>query len=408
MEKGAADQHGYRVSLGHLAAGGAALGRLPDGRVLFVDLAAPGDLAEIRITEEHRSWARGELLDILNPGSERIRPLCPYYGSCGGCGLQHLAYGAQLEEKAAILCDALSRIGGLRDLQERGPALRIIPSAEYGYRNRVQFHGTAQGAAHGAAHGAGFKARKSETIIPIEDCPVADAGIRRRLKTGGIIPPAGRDRFTVYSRGELFLQEGDGRLGRVSILGRDIIMEAGVFFQSNAAMLELLAGELLDIADGADPGLALADIYAGVGTFAALLGDKFKRIDLIEANHAALDLARINAPGEGNRFFARRDGDWLRSFLGQTKRGAKQGPSYGFALADPPRQGLSPGMAAWLAASGPPVLAYLSCNPASLGRDSGILAAGGYELASLSFYDFYPQTAHIESLAVFRRPEAAV
>jgi 23S rRNA (uracil1939-C5)-methyltransferase len=241
----------------------------------------------------------------------------------------------------------------------------------------------------------GLKARKNAGIVPLNGCPIADPGIQKRLKEQTILPPPQKDRFTVYSRDGLFLSEGGISRGRVSVLGRELALDAGVFFQSNAPMLEALAADLRAAAEEAEAG-PMADLYCGVGTFAALLGDRFPRVDLVEADKTALALARQNVRGEGREFFALRDDDWI------TLTGRSGRRPYGFIVADPPRQGLSPALARWIAAAGPPLFAYVSCDPAALARDSRILTAGGYTLSDLRLYDFYPQTAHIESLAVFK------
>jgi 23S rRNA (uracil1939-C5)-methyltransferase len=177
-------------------------------------------------------------------------------------------------------------------------------------------------------------------------------------------------------------------------------MDAGVFFQSNGIALEALIPELREAAEEADPSLPMADIYCGVGTFAAFLGDLFPRIDLVEENRRALSLARENSPPDKCRLFPQRADQWL----GRGGTGKRPGKaSYGFIVLDPPRQGLSGPLRQWLIREGPPVLAYVSCDPATLARDSGELCRGGYGLKKLSFHDFYPQTAHIEALAVFIR-----
>jgi 23S rRNA (uracil1939-C5)-methyltransferase len=172
-------------------------------------------------------------------------------------------------------------------------------------------------------------------------------------------------------------------------------MDAGVFFQSNGTMLELLIGELLGLADGAGGSFPLADLYCGVGTFAGFLGGCFSGAELLEENPAALDLARENVRGEAY-FSALTDNEWVKK-----KNAAGPGGGYGLIVADPPRQGLSPAMRRWLARCSAPLLAYLSCDPASLARDYGDLSEG-WELTGLKLFDFYPQTAHIETLALFR------
>jgi 23S rRNA (uracil1939-C5)-methyltransferase len=209
-----------------------------------------------------------------------------------------------------------------------------------------------------------------------------------------LVPPPDKDRFTVYSRGDLFLSEGGKSRGRVSLGGRELLMDAAFFFQSNGTMLELLLEDLAVAAEKADPGLPMADLYCGVGTFAAFLGNRFPRTDLVEENKTALALARENLDG-CCRFFALSDDEWVKSL--------KEKEAWGFMVADPPREGLSALTRRYLAEKGPPLLAYLSCDPATLARDAGELAAGGYTVKELNLYDFYPQTAHIESLAVFGR-----
>jgi 23S rRNA (uracil1939-C5)-methyltransferase len=386
------------------------------GRALFMGLTAPGDLVVGRVMGGKSG--RAELVELVEASPRRTVPVCPLYGRCGGCSLQHLSYEAQIAEKGRILQDAFVRIGGL----PAPPELTIIPSPPYEYRNRMEFHRVNPGgpfpafrragpgnpgrsrirAAAGPDDGAarpgqtrpavGLKGRKSGTVIPLSDCPVADPAIRTALREGKIPPPPGKDRFAVYGRGGTLVREGGNQRGRVTILGKELAMDGGMFFQGNGTMLEALIADLTPIAAGADTGRPMADLYAGVGTFAAFLGGYFPQVDLLEENRAALGLARENVPR--GRYFAMTDEGWVKT--------AAPG-SYGFVVADPPRQGLSGAMGAWLSRRGPPVLAYISCDPAALARDSRSLTAGGYRLDSLRFYDFYPQTAHIESLAVFKR-----
>ncbi|MDR1420930.1 MAG: methyltransferase [Treponema sp.] len=373
----------FTASVREIALGGAGLASV-DGMKVFIDMTAPGDTVRARVIREHGNWAIAELAGLLEPSPLRTEPACPLYGICGGCSLQHLAYESQLEAKTSILKNAFIHIG-----RTGIPLPCAAASAPWEYRNRVRLHRA------GEKLSAGFRARKSSEVIPAPDCPVAEAGIRAALK-GGTFPE--RECFTAYSRNGLFLCEGAVERGRTRLLDREIILDAGVFFQSNAVMLEKLVTDLLETAESAPAGLPAADIYCGVGTFALFLKDRFPRIDLVEENRTALALARENVQGEGIAFFAMKDEDWVKM-----KNGAQRsGPGYGFVVADPPRRGLSPGMRRWLAAKGPPLFAYVSCDPATMARDGGELA-GEYNLEKLCLYDFYPQTAHIESMGVFRR-----
>jgi 23S rRNA (uracil1939-C5)-methyltransferase len=387
----------FTAPVEHLAAGGAGVLTV-QGRRIFMDLTAPGDRVTGRIIGENRHWARAELVELAEASPLRREPLCPLYGSCGGCSLQHLGYEAQVAEKALILRDAFTRLGGI---PLPGGELPFVPSPPWEYRNRIQLHRIPQG----APGALGFKARKSDAIIPIRDCPVADPGLRAVLQEASALAPPGRDRFTLYGRGNTLVSEGivrgmTQRRGTVSLGGREIRMDAGVFFQSNGIMLEKLITDLIQIAAHAaisqGPSvLPMADLYCGVGTFAAFLGEKCPRTDLVEENPDAIVLARENVRGMETRLFAQAGDLWAK--------GCSMDGGYSFMVADPPRQGLTPALRRALAQRGPPILAYVSCDPATLARDSGELVAGGYRLERLTGYDFYPQTAHIESLAVFVR-----
>ena len=380
------------------------------GRTVFVDGTIPGETVVCRPADDEGSWATAELLEVLAASPDRVTPVCAFHGRCGGCNLQHMSHSAQVAAKTAVLVDAFARIGGLT-----APAPEVSFGEPWGYRNRMQFHairdprpfpGTAgRGPKRATAHldaFFGLKARNSGDVIPVSDCPVADSGIRALLAAGqkeaaGVLVSPGKDRVTVYSRDGLLLSEAGTMRGKTKVLEKSLAIDASVFFQSNGAMLERLVADLLGIAEALDPAiraLPMADLYCGIGTFAAFLGGLFPRVDLVEENKAALALARENLARHGSTgFHARCAGDWAKgSDLG----------GYGFAVADPPRQGLEPLLADRLVKRGPAVLAYVSCDPATLARDGGILAAA-YDLADLRLYDFYPQTSHIESLAVFVR-----
>ncbi|MDR1215386.1 MAG: methyltransferase [Treponema sp.] len=354
------------------------------GQKVFTDGAVPGDIVYARITKEQKSWAAAEVIDIVEPSPKRRAPLCPLFGICGGCSLQHLAYDAQLEAKAAILKDAFTHIGGLSEL----PELTIRYNNEFGYRNRVRFHVDRRGQ-------IGFKAKKSEEIVPlyqtnppeVKICPVADAGINAFLKGN----PSLKRETTVYSFKDTLLIEGEeGKSrGRIRILDRDIILDAGVFFQSNAAMLEELIKDVLSLArEAKGPYL---DVYSGVGTFAAFLQGLSPALDIVEENRDALAIARENIENMGELFAVSSD-SWAKT---------QSAEKYGLVLVDPPRQGLSPFFRHHLCKAHLPVIIYASCNPATLARDAQAFIQAGYRLASLSMFDFYPQTAHIESLAGF-------
>jgi len=381
-----------RLNLESIVPGGDALGRI-EGKPVFVEGGAPEETVLCRITEERKTWARAEILEIIEKSPVRIEETCEFYGKCGGCNLQHIDYNAQLTAKTAILKDSIVKIGGLQP-----PDIEVFPSPPWEYRNRMQFHCFRQGKKGKDTIKFGQMGRQSGETIAVSDCPVAEKAIRELLKEGGkTLPlPLEKDRFTVFSYDGVFLSEGGIHRGKIKLLEKEIVLDAEVFFQSNIVMLEKLIVKLREIAKTADRNLPMADLYCGVGTFALFLGEMFPKTFLAEENKTSVSIARENLKGKDTEFFALRDTGWAQTVLSQKA-------AIGFAVVDPPRAGLSSKLAESLAQDGPPVLAYVSCDTASLARDSKILTNGNYKLEKLALFDFYPQTAHIESLAVFTK-----
>jgi 23S rRNA (uracil1939-C5)-methyltransferase len=340
------------------------------------------------------------------------KEFCPYLDRCGGCPLYGISYEEQLAKKTDFLSEAFLRAGitGIPDIV-------VIPSRPFEYRGRIQLHrvplGTKAERTAGKSRTRSLKLeRKKETlcgfmtrnsgpagteIVPVNDCLIAVPSIRQALKDGRVIPPVDRDRFCVYGTDADILIEGRNSYGKTRIHQKEIALDAGVFFQSNRALLELMIDGILRTAGSADNRLPAADFYCGVGTFAVFLRDTFERVDMLEANKAALRIARENVHLRNARFFGQNDTVWALN-AGKTVH-----EPYGFAVVDPGRQGLSEAMCRFLH-SNCEILCYVSCNTNALARDAVLLMeAGGLKLEALSFYDFYPQTKHIESLAVFRR-----
>jgi 23S rRNA (uracil1939-C5)-methyltransferase len=386
----------FKFYLESIVAGGDALGRI-EGKPVFVPGGAPEEIVCCRITKDHKSWVKAELLEIIKPSPLRVDSVCAFYGKCGGCNLQHINYETQLKVKTSILNESFLRIGGLQS-----PDIEVFSSPPWEYRNRMQFHCFRQKQNDVSF---GLKGQNSKEIIAVSDCPIAVSGIRKILKNSHLSPrssysfsiPPEKDRFTVFSKDDVLLNEGGQQKGRIKLLEKEILIDAGLFFQSNCFMLEKLIKELRKIAECADRSQPMADLYCGVGTFALFLGDLFPKIILAEENKNAVSLACENLRGINAEFFALRDTDWPKVISNPRKK------EFGFAVIDPPRTGLAQKLALALALNGPSVLAYVSCDAASLARDAKILTSGGYKLNRLLLFDFYPQTAHIESLAVFKR-----
>lgn len=373
-----------------MAAGGSALAKR-NGKTVFINYCIPGETVKVRLVRDHGDWAEAELIDVIKASPDRTEALCPYFGICGACAWQHISYEAQLQYKKQILQEALVRTGQHTSF----PEIHCIASAPYEYRNRMQLHRNP--VPRKGTPPLGLKKQGSNTILPISDCPIADKGIRQALERGSIVLPPSKNRFTVFSRADLFLSEGNKSRASMSLLDKQIRMDVSCFFQSNVSMLEKLIPEILRYAASSNTTMPAADLYSGVGSFALFLQDIFPQVDLMEANKVSLNLARENLKRSSNRYFALNDEKWSAMI---SKKGA---PTYAFAVMDPPRAGLSPSLRNMLIQNGPPLLAYVSCDPVSLSRDIGAICADTYRIHNIFLYDFYPQTAHIETLVLLER-----
>jgi len=366
-----------RVSIERLVPGGSGLGRL-DGLAVLVPLAAPGDELSVRVSEVRPGLVRGEPLEVLAPGPGRVEPRCPFYGQCGGCDLQHLSYEAQLEAKKGMASDAWRRVGGLE-----GVELDIVPSAPFGYRNRAQFHACPGGR-------LGFSRRSSSAALALPACPILAPELASWLEArasgarADAPVPSALARFVAFGSAAGVFVEGLDREAEAVVADRPFRFDPGGFFQSNLGLASLLAPAVVEGLAGG----AAADLYCGVGLFAAFLKGRFSRLVCVEENAAAVGRACANV-GPGASFAAQSIEAWTR--------GPQAARRYDCVVVDPPRAGLSRIVREWLASARPGLISYVSCDPVSLARDLGFLVESGYEIEQATLYDFYPQTSHLES-----------
>lgn len=426
------------ITIEKLVPGGDGMAR-HDGKVVFVPMALPGEKARVRMVESKKDFARATVLEILEPSPDRVEPGCEVFGRCGGCDWQHMDYPAQLRHKVALVQDALRRTGGIEF-----PGLAIEPGKPWRYRNRVQIH-------RGPGGEGGFLARTSHAIVPVSTCPVShqafdllfppppsgpasnraerperesrrhsawthaiadgkDGGPGQFLisqepgATGpGLIlepnpseaSPQAYDRSTSRPIPEYLGPRVDGTQGVITatVLGKPIRFDLRCFFQSNLEMTEKLIPWALD---GLAGRLAL-DLYCGVGLFGAFLKDRFERVLAVEENPIALEYALGNI-GDTGEFMRGRVEELLKEERGPLASGRPDA-----VVVDPPRDGLDAAVKEYLIAKGPARLVYVSCNPVTLARDLKSLLAGGFRLDDLRLFDFYPQTAHVESVAKLSR-----
>lgn len=372
-----------------LVFGGAGLAHGPDGRVVFVSFAAPGELVEALVEREYPDYIQAVVSRVVEASPDRVEPECGLFGECGGCQLQHMSYPAQLAAKEAVVREQLRRIGRLDDSVVRP----IVGAANpWGYRNHLRF-------STGKKYGdVGYISRKGFGLLKVESCPIADPWVSELLpKLQG--HGAGLHQVQVRHSAETdtylvnpaipSLDLPTGQKAYVEELGgRRFDVSASAFFQVNHAQAEQmvrLVGEALP-----ERGELLVDGFAGVGTFAVLFAERFERVLAIEeSNSAAKDSERNLAQAPNVEMLVGKVEDILPEL--------EERPDA--IILDPPRPGCAPPVLRAILDFQPKVVVYVSCNPATLARDLRILVDGGYELDHVTPLDMFPQTGHIECVS---------
>lgn len=379
------------------AAGGEAIARDDDGRVVFVRGALPGETILAEVTHEKKDWARAHVVEIREASPDRIEPPCESRrAGCGGCGWQHLTHDAQRKAKVVIVEDALRRIGRVDDgVIELGPSVEPI-----GYRTTIRVAPTADGR-------AGFRAEQSHDVIAAPHCLVAHPVLREivaGLRLSGEIEPTLRLSVATGQIGARWDKakgnvEGlpDGVLTSASsvlhedVAGRHLQVSLGSFFQSGPQAAELIVAAVRRSAPELVDADVVVDAYAGVGMFAACVTDPDAHVIAIETSRSAVNDAHENLDGRRGQVVRGEVGGWH----------APDDISIDVVIADPARSGLGqPGTAALVRAAAP-VLVLVSCDPASLGRDTKLLTKAGYHHERSEVIDTFPHTTHIEVVSRF-------
>ena len=403
------------VELTDMTFGGDALGRLPDGRAVFVPFGLPQETVKIRLTNEKATFARGEIVEILQTSPLRIQPLCPHFGICGGCNDQHLAYADQLIWKRKIVVDQLKRLAGLPDF----PVASVVASPNpWNYRNTLQFHVSPAGK-------LSFQRANSNDFVEIRECHLPsenincfwpqisfepDSNIDRVVIREGLeddmilglesrqdLPPefsvdfpisvvysSSPENRTVLSGDEFVLMEVNGRTFKVSI---------GSFFQVNLPQAEAMVKQVLHLAGDLKDKVVL-DGYCGVGLFSAFMAGQARQLIGIEFSQSACDDYAANLDEFAN----------VELYIGQVEQilpGLAVQPE--IVVIDPPRAGLDQRVIDAIAKIQPEKVIYVSCDPATLARDVKRFQVKGYSLQNATPFDQFPQTSHIETIALITR-----
>ena len=420
-----------------------------NGAVVFVPHAVRGEEIDLRITKVMKTSCAGEIVKIHNPSPERMEPECPYAGKCGGCAYRHLTYPEELWAKRQRVQDALTRIGGLELTVEE---ILGAKNPEH-YRNKSQYPVGADGS-------IGFFQARTHKVVPIRRCLIqTEAADRttqavgewmRRYKISAYDETTGKGLVRhvcvrVNRKGESLccvvvngnkvprepelaayvtaavphtvgvLLNSNTRRGNVvlgdkyrTLFGRNYLMDTlcGLefklsmpsFYQVNRDQAEVLYGKALEFA-GLTGNETVLDLYCGIGTITLCLAKAAKRVIGAEIVPPAIRDAKENALRnhiENAEFFcgdaadiaAKLEADGLRPDV---------------VTVDPPRKGLAPEVIASVAAMGPEKVVYVSCDPATLGRDVKIFREFGYEAKRAAAVDMFPGTAHVETVVLLSR-----
>lgn len=444
----------FETDIDHLAARGVGVGTAPDGRPVHVRGAPPGARVAVEVTGRGKGVLQARRTALVRPPPDAAVPRCRVFGTCGGCSLQELGLEAQRAAKHALALAEARPPAGTRIHPPRGDA------AAYGYRNRVELTfgrrrwvTDADKAAGAPIEGAflGFHAPgRFDRIVDAERCELVSEPVNALLAAlravalapGAPVPydPSTREGFW---RHVLIREAGDRRLvvlytasaeprewaeralaaldadgvqwrvnaGLADVARGELVLAGGVetleerlghvvlrlsptaFFQTSTAGARVLYDT---VGEATGEGGVLVDLYCGTGAIGLYLARRFDRVVGIEESAASVEDARANAAANGVE----------ATFRAAKVEDALDGITAGDGVrivVDPPRAGLHPRVASALARARADVLVYVACNPASLGRDALVLAAGGWRLTDLWTVDLFPQTGHVEAVARFAR-----
>lgn len=392
--------------------GGEGMARLPDGRVCFVQGGLPGELCKVELLQNKKDFTRGRVVKVLEKCTDRAEPKCPLFGKCGGCSLQHLT-----SEKQASYLEQVERENFRRLAHADLPDdFKIHVGPAWGYRNRAR---VVIASKKDGKIVYGFRMQKSNGMIPFANCPVLTPALNAFLKENASKifeesmkvskrPPRnfeldvnlfdnGKGDISYFYKGMPAQDFEKSAISVVEIAGSQIRSDASVFFQSNLSLLPELVQSVQEavdagIASGEASDVWLIDLFSGVGFFAAILKDKFKKITTVEREEGCLKHAKVNLNGADN--VSAPAEEWL-------VKNVVDVPAT--LIVDPPRTGLPVEALTAIVKSSVNRLIYVSCDPVTLARDYAKFAQAGFSLKKAEGFAFYPQTPHLEMMFVLSR-----
>ena len=389
-----------------------------EGKVWLVSYALPGEVVEAEPRGRQGGVAVAATTRVLEPSPHRVAAPCPYFGACGGCQLQHATYTHQLDLKRQVVAEAWARAG-----------LRLPPDAAvlgmedpWRYRIRGEFEAVAE--ANGWRFG--FHRMRSHAVLPVDSCAIHDVRIERavpafaraanELRLTGLqnllltVEPAGRGllwRLRVLSKGwphDEYAHRVAELLPDAALLDDAMSLDfwdmtfrvrSDTFVQTNYRQMLVLYRTALDMLQPM-PEEKLLDLYAGIGTLSVAAARGCGSVTAVEENPRAVQLGRLNARINSARV------EYLPGKVEEVLRGVRLG-QHDAVILDPPRAGCEPAAIAELVRLGAGRVVYVSCEPSTHARDIAALVRGGYRVRRAAIVDMFPQTYHIESVALLER-----
>jgi len=402
-----------------------------DGQAILVPATVPEDEVEVRIVEQKKNYAVGEVARLIRPSPLRQIPPCPYVGECGGCPWQHVQYETQLKAKEKSVEDALRRIGKLEGFE----LLPILPSPkEYYYRHRIRLQADSR-------KRLGFHRASSRALVEIGSCLIAEPEVERRLSQArewikvlktqirhveivqgdvdGAVVLVGKAEggFAVEDDPACsgFLQRsgaatglilfgrawrrswGQAKIGLLSEDGLKTESDGEVFSQVNREANARLARELLEWA-GVGGRDHVLELYSGAGNFTFPIARRAAGVTAVEGDARSVENGKANSALHGLTNI-----HWIRSHVPVAiKQLRERRERFSKIILNPPRSGAK-GLEDDLASLGAEKILYVSCNPPTLARDLSALSQRGYRLTRVRPVDLFPQTFHVETLAEMAR-----
>jgi len=371
-----------RLKIEKLVYGGAGLARTEQG-VLFVPRTAQGDVVEAEIVERKKDYAKARLIELLEPSPDRQQPDCPNYETAGCCHWQHIRYKSQVQYKEAILGETLQR---LAHLQWNGEIKRIA-GPDRNYRMRATFH---------VANGQlGFLRENTHTVVPIRSCAALVPELNDFIQT---TDAKGACEVHALSAPEVVatfvLEDGSRRRtgsASMEVDGLQYRVSADSFFQPNRFLLASFVKEVIDQV-GPGPKHVL-ELYAGAGFFSIPLAKVVTEVIAIESHRTTARQGRENAALNKTpniRFF--------EADVNTAIHDSRLKPHV--VVLDPPRAGCGVKVARRIMALKPERIVYVSCNPTTFAREASVLVEN-YQLREITIVDQFPNTYHIETVALF-------